>query len=110
MAVSKTAKIQAEIEKARAKLAEQQARLKELEGKRTELENTEIVDTVRGMNIPLDELAALLASLKGGAAVLPTSGQLGPKSARAAKPTNNGNNDEKDNKNGNITKKGDEFE
>jgi len=73
MATGKTAKVEAEIEKAKAKLAEQQAKLKELEGKRTELENTEIVDIVRGLSIPLDELAALLQSIKG------TSGQVGPK-------------------------------
>ena len=64
MATSRTAKVQAEIEKAREKLAGQQARLKELEQKRVELENTEIVDIVRGMSIPLDELAPLLQSLK----------------------------------------------
>jgi hypothetical protein len=34
MAVSKSAKIEAEIEKVKAKIAEQQARLKELEQKR----------------------------------------------------------------------------
>ena len=66
MKTTRTAKVEAEIEKARAKLAEQQARLKELEAKRTELENTEIVDVVRGLNIPLDELAGLLQTLKKG--------------------------------------------
>ena len=65
MATSRTAKVQAEIEKAREKMAAQQTRLKELEQKRVELENTEIVDIVRGMSIPLDELAPLLQSLKG---------------------------------------------
>lgn len=79
MATSRTAKVQAEIEKAKAKLAEQQSKLKELEGKRTELENMEIVDIVRGMSIPLDDLATLLQSMKGGA---PASGQLGPKSEK----------------------------
>jgi soluble cytochrome b562 len=56
MATSKTAKVQAEIEKARAKLAEQQARIKELESKHMELENMEIVDIVRGLKIPLGAL------------------------------------------------------
>ena len=85
MATSKIGKAEAEIAKAKAKLAEWQGRLKELEGKRTELENTEIVDIVRGMSIPLDKLAVLLGSLKDGAeAPVPTSGQLGPK--RAGKP------------------------
>ena len=82
MATTKTAKVQAEIEKARAKLAEQQGKIKELEAKHTELENMEIVDIVRGLHIPLDDLAAVLQSVKGGAAPasIPTSGQLGPKS------------------------------
>ena len=73
MATSKSAKIQAEIDKTRAKLSEQQARLRELEQKHKEAENEEIVDIVRGMSIPLDELPLLLQKLKGGEA--PTSGQ-----------------------------------
>ena len=72
MATTRTAKIQAEIDKAREKLAAQQARLRELELKRTEIENTEIVDIVRGLSIPLDELAPLLQSIKA------TSGQNVP--------------------------------
>jgi len=66
MATSRTAKVQAEIDKTRAKINEQQERLRELEAKRTELENTEIVDIVRGMSIPLDELATFLHSLRSG--------------------------------------------
>ena len=84
MAMLRSAKIQAEIEKTKAKLAEQQARLKELEVKKTEFENLEIVDIVRGMSIPLDNLAALLQSIKNGAAIAPTSGQVGPKDMFAA--------------------------
>ena len=81
MATSRRTKIQAEIEKARLKLVEQQARIKELENKNTELENMEIVDIVRGMSIPLDDLAAILQSLKGrDAPARPTSGQVDPKS------------------------------
>lgn len=68
MATTKSAKVQAEIEKAKAKLAEQQAIIKALETKHTELENLEIIDIVRGYNIPLDDLAAVLQSIKGGAA------------------------------------------
>ena len=79
MAASRSAKVQAEIEKIRAKLAEQQARLKELETKKTEFENMEIVDVVRGMSIPLDELAAILQSIKGGTATAPIPGQVGSK-------------------------------
>ena len=83
---SKTAKIQAEIEKARIKLAEQQTKLKELEGKRVEFENMEIVDIVRGLSIPLDNLAVMLQSLKNNAtASISTSGQHGPKSAKKQK-------------------------
>ena len=48
MAISKSAKIEAEIEKVKAKISEQQARLKELEQKKVEAENSEIVDIVRG--------------------------------------------------------------
>ena len=82
MAITKRNKVQAEIDKARERLMEQQARLKELENKRTEIENMEIVDIVRGMSIPLDDLAAVLQSLKGAAIPAPlTSGQLDPKSS-----------------------------
>ena len=66
MAVSKSAKIWAEMEKVKAKINEQQARLKELEQKHREAENEEIVDIVRGMSIPLDELPALLRQLRDG--------------------------------------------
>ena len=96
MATAKTAKVQAEIEKARAKLAEQQGKIKELEAKHTEFENMEIVDIVRGLKIPLDDLAAVLQSIKGGVAPVPapvpTSGQVGPKS-RAATPVTPENNE-----------------
>ena len=44
MAVSKSQKIQAEIDKVKAKISEQQARLKELEKNKQEAENSEIVD------------------------------------------------------------------
>ena len=77
MAVSKSAKIWAEMEKVKAKINDQQARLKELEQKYKEAENEEIVDIVRGMSIPLDELPLLLQKLRG------TSGQAGQKSAPA---------------------------
>ena len=66
MAISKSAKIEAEIEKVKAKIAEQQARLKELEQKKHEAENSEIVDIVRGMSISLTELPLLFEKLKDG--------------------------------------------
>ena len=66
MATSKSAKIQAEIEKVRARISEQQDKLKELEQRRTEAENSEIVDIVRGMSITLDQLPLLLQKLGSG--------------------------------------------
>ncbi|MEG2679398.1 MAG: DUF4315 family protein [Oscillospiraceae bacterium] len=74
MAISKSEKIQSEIDKLKVKIAEQQTRLKELEQSKREAENSEIVDVVRGMSIPLDELAVLLQTMKGG-----TLGQSVPK-------------------------------
>ena len=73
MATTKSMKIQAEIDKVKAKISEQQARLKELEQKKLEAENSEIVDIVRGMSIPLAELPLLFEKLKGGG----TLGQSG---------------------------------
>ena len=90
MATSKSAKIQGEIEKAKAKLSEQQARLRDLEQKHKEAENEEIVDIVRGMSIPLDELPVLLQKLRGGEAdgPAPTSGQNVQKSTGEEEPAN----------------------
>ena len=76
MAISKSAKIQAEIEKVTAKISEQQARLKELEQKKLEAENSEIVEIVRGMSVSLTDLPALLQTIKRGGAL----GQNVPKS------------------------------
>ena len=76
MAISKSAKIQAEIEKVTAKINEQQARLKELEQKKLEAENSEIVDIVHGMSISLAELPLVLQRLRAGE----TLGQNVPKS------------------------------
>ena len=76
MAISKSAKIQAEIEKVTAKINEQQARLKELEQKKLEAENSEIVEIVRGMSVSLTDLPVLLQTIKSGGA----SGQNVPKS------------------------------
>ena len=67
MAISKSAKIQAEIEKVTVKINEQQARLKELEQKKLEAENSEIVEIVRGMSISLADLPLVLQLLRGGA-------------------------------------------
>ena len=77
MAISKSAKIQAEIEKVTAKINEQQARLKELEQKKLEAENSEIVEIVRGMSVSLADLPMLLQTIKSGGAL----GQNVPKAA-----------------------------
>ena len=74
MAITKSAKIEAEIEKVKAKIAEQQARLKELEQKKLEAENSEIVEIVRGMSISLADLPLVLQKLRGCA-----SGHCGQK-------------------------------
>lgn len=76
MAISKSAKIQTEIEKVTAKINEQQARLKELEQKKLEAENSEIVEIVRGMSVSLTDLPMLLHTIKSGG----TLGQNVPKS------------------------------
>ena len=77
MAISKSAKIQAEIEKVTAKINEQQARLKELEQKKLEVENSESVEIVRGMSVSLTDLPTLLQTIKSGGAL----GQNVPKAA-----------------------------
>ena len=79
MAVSKSAKIEAEIEKVKAKIAEQQAKLKELEQRKIEAENSEIVDMVRGMSVSLTELPLLLEKLRSGEGL----GQVVPKPGAA---------------------------
>lgn len=83
MATSKTAKVEAEIEKTKAKISEMQGKLKDLEQRRTELENSEIVEIVRGMSIPLEELPLLLQKLRGD-----TSGQSVPKPETTEKEEN----------------------
>ncbi len=80
MAISKSAKIFAEMEKLKAKITDYQTKLKELEQKHREAENEEIVDIVRGMSISLTDLPALLQSMKGGAL-----GQSVPKSGASEK-------------------------
>ncbi|MCD7947879.1 MAG: DUF4315 family protein [Oscillospiraceae bacterium] len=67
MATTKAEKVQNEIEKVKGKLAEMTAKLKELEQRKTDIENSEIVDVVRGMSIPLDQLATLLQAVRSGA-------------------------------------------
>ena len=80
MATTKSTKIEAEIEKVKAKIVEQQSKLKELEQRKLETENSEIVDIVRGMSIPLSELPLVLQRLQAGE----TLGQIVPKSKEDA--------------------------
>lgn len=84
MATSKSAKIQTEIDKIKEKISEQQAKLKDLERSKTEAENSEIVDIVRGMSVPLDELPVLLQKMRAGESL----GQIVPKSVDPAKTEN----------------------
>ena len=67
MATSKSAKIQAEMDKVKAKITELQGKYKELEQKHREAENEEIVEIVRGMSVSLPDLPSLLQAMKGGA-------------------------------------------
>ena len=66
---AKSQRVSNEIEKTKVKISELQAKLRELEKQKTELENVEIVDVVRGMNITITDLAALLKTSRA------TSGQ-----------------------------------
>ena len=57
---AKIQKVVNEMDKTKAKISEFQAKLRELEKQKTELENAEIVEAVRGMDISLADLAAIL--------------------------------------------------
>ena len=83
MPVSKIQKSMDEIAKVKAKSSEQLARLKGLEKNKQEAENSEIVDTVRGMSISLEELPLVLQRLRDG-----TSGQNVQKSGDGGKEEN----------------------
>ena len=56
----KIEKIEMEMQKTREKIAEYQNRLKELDGQKTEAENLQIVQLVRSLRIPHNELKAYL--------------------------------------------------
>ena len=74
-----------DIDKTKEKINEFQTRLRDLEKQKTELENIEIVEAVRGTDIPLNDLPAVLKALREQNGALSTSGQLGPKSKNAQK-------------------------
>jgi hypothetical protein len=77
-----------DIDKTKEKITEFQSRLRELEKQKTELENIEIVEAVRGMDIPLNDLPAILKALREQNGAPFTSGQLGPKSTKPNKEEN----------------------
>lgn len=80
----KIERVNKDIDKTKEKINEFQARLRELEKQKTELENTDIVEAVRGMDIPLNDLPAVIKALREQNGALFTSGQVGPKSTKEA--------------------------
>jgi len=60
----KILKISDDIEKLRRKISSAQARLRDLERQKIELENAAIVAAVRGIDVPPEELQALLQRLQ----------------------------------------------
>lgn len=71
---AKIERIIKEIDKAKDKISEFQSKLRELEKQKTELENMEIVEAVRGMDIPLGDLPAILKALRESNGAPLTSG------------------------------------
>lgn len=57
---AKIERISKEIEKIKGKIDEWQSKVQELEKQKTEMENAEIVEAVRGTNVSLADLAAIL--------------------------------------------------
>ena len=82
----KIERINKEIEKTKGKVNEFQIKLRDLEKQKTELENMEIIGAIRGMDISIEELAALLNKEQTA------SGQPVPKS----KPKNKTNKEGED--------------
>ena len=76
---AKIERVSKDIQKTKEKINEFQTKLRELEKQKTELENLEIVDAVRGMDISLTDLAALLKTANA------TSGHF-VQNREAAKP------------------------
>lgn len=78
---AKIERVGKEMQKVKDKLSEFQTRLRDLEKQKTELENMEIVEAVRGMDISLADLAAMLKAAKAGGLA---SEHLTPKLAQTA--------------------------
>ena len=87
----KIERVNKDIDKTKEKINEFQARMRELEKQKTELENTEIVEAVRGMDIPLNDLPAVLKVLHEQNGAPFTSGQVGSKSTKKADSEKEGN-------------------
>lgn len=85
---SKIERVIKDIDKTKEKITEFQSRLRELEKQKTEFENIEIVEAVRGMDIPLNDLPAILKALREQNGAPFTSGQVGPKSTKPNKEEN----------------------
>ena len=64
MAMNKLERIEKDIEKTKDKIAALQKQLRELEAAKTEQENLQIIQLVRGLNMPPQEFAAFV---RGGA-------------------------------------------
>lgn len=82
---AKIERVNKDIDKTKEKISEFQTKLRELEKQKTELENMEIVEAVRGMDILLNDLPAILKALREPSGAPFTSGQVGPKSANTEK-------------------------
>lgn len=67
---AKINRVGAEIQKTKDKITEFQARLRDLETQKVELENMEIVAAVRGLDISLADLPAILKALRNNGAPL----------------------------------------
>ena len=60
----KTERIIAEIGKTKTKVAELQSKLRELERMKNEQENAEILELVRSIDVPTDELTVMLRAIR----------------------------------------------
>ena len=61
MAMNKIERLDREIQKTREKITEYQNKLKELTAQKTEAENLQIVQLVRAMRLPPQELSAMMS-------------------------------------------------
>lgn len=76
---AKIERVNKDIDKTKEKINEFQTKLRELEKQKTELENIDIVEAVRGMDIPLTDLATMLKAFRDQSGAPSSSGQSGSK-------------------------------